>query len=485
MNSKNSINMIDIDVNKNKIVNIFISIVGIMIMQVINEMNNFVDIIINQKIILTLAIIVFAFILISSYMYIGKIDLYMILIAISFLFLFGRHILLIIDVITVDKFLRSWKISLEAVNKTGYFVLQCILSINIGYVLIRKKYNSKKSILSSVSIINEANTLYKSALFFFVISIVPTLYTLYSKVVASITQGYGARIIDSSNSINDYGGVIGVIGGFTIPALIAMLISNKEQYRRTIILFAIYLILYTLSGSRINTFCLLITILFIRSTWYNKPIRKNFIKVAILCVGIVFIFSVVSDVRGNLKVGNISYIISSSIKNIWENNFLFSALNEMGQTFSVIACVLQNSPSIIPHLNGISYIASFIYIMPNFLTGNLVTNYKFVDEAFSEFLVDYGGIGSSYIAEAYYNFGNFTIVFMIIYGMIWAFWSNKCEKYIIRKNSVAFFLCMYLFSIFIFSVRSDMVYNFRSFVWFGIPIVIISKFLLKIKIVNK
>ena len=83
-------------------------------------------------------------------------------------------------------------------------------------------------------------------------------------------------------------------------------------------------------------------------------------------------------------------------------------------------------PEKIKTAGGETYLAGLLYIFPNGLTGNAYLQSKSVDEVFSPYLTSYGGVGSSFIAEAYYNFLRDIFFYFILY--IWRIYRNASER---------------------------------------------------------
>ena len=88
-----------------------------------------------------------------------------------------------------------------------------------------------------------------------------------------------------------------------------------------------------------------------------------------------------------------------------------------------------------------------------------------------------GGIGSSYIAEAYWNFGYYSLFIMLIIGFIIGRLNKMFDKAVIENNYLKIFMTTYIFTIISFYVRSDTRTFCRNFVWFCVPMIIIYKYL--------
>lgn len=169
-----------------------------------------------------------------------------------------------------------------------------------------------------------------------------------------------------------------------------------------------------------------------------------------------------------------------------------SILEAMGNGMFIITTDHAGIPDIVEDgVNGIvmknkenaySKVASFKANELNFL--NL--EYISIDEVFSPYYtVTNAGCGASFIAEGYWNFGYFSVLFFIALGYVWGTLSNRFKqlcnsKYVKPEN---FFVIVYLMYYMIFLVRSESIELGRSFVYYAVIPILISK-LLKTKTVR-
>ena len=258
-----------------------------------------------------------------------------------------------------------------------------------------------------------------------------------------------------------------------------MFVSRKEGQKWPIIAMAIYMILYTLSGSRISTMILLLSTLYVQSKLFSKINFKSLIKFVALALIVLFVFGMVSSARSNIKSGNdVISVLNNSKDTLIENNYLVATISEAGYTFEATATVLDNCPSNEPFHHGKSYISGLLYILPNGITGNYYVATKSTDETFKKYLNFYGsGIGSSFIAEAYWNFGYYSWILMIVFGFLIGKMSVSLDLAIKKRDYLLIFTNAYIFSIVAFYIRSDTRTFFRNFVWFGLPIIIVVYYL--------
>ena len=262
-----------------------------------------------------------------------------------------------------------------------------------------------------------------------------------------------------------------------VPALLAMFIAKKEEQKFPIVFIFVYVALYLISGSRMRAFILLIEVLYVYIRVHKKVSKKLFFKLLVLLLVGVLIFGFISSIRTFLDRGHtLSESIVESIEKAKENNPLVDAVAEAGYTFMATAVVVEKCPENVEPIGGRSYLSAIAYVLPNFFTNNYFGRTPGVDDTFKKYIA-YGnsGIGSSYIAEAYFNFEYGLFVLMIIYGFILGKMSEKIEDNIFLCDFLKLFLYMGMFGIVIVYVRSDTRTFFRNFVWFYLTIYYFSK----------
>ena len=150
---------------------------------------------------------------------------------------------------------------------------------------------------------------------------------------------------------------------------------------------------------------------------------------------------------------------------------------EAGYTFLATSTIVTYSPSVIPFRYGYSYINSAAMIFPNLFWDVHPAALINTDIVFKGFLTQYGGIGSSFIAEAYWNFGYVSLFISFIFGILIGILSKKMAIYSMFKNSKMFYLTIYLAYISLFYIRSDTVSFWRNFIYYGVaPLLLIRLF---------
>ena len=406
-------------------------------------------------------------------------DFYAILIVITFVFMFGQHFLYWLNIYPKDMIILTDRVHSEALYDTGFLVCFSIIAMNIGYLLINPPKTVRDSLYQK-SFDDERCRfcLYKAGKVFFFISLVPTLIELVTNIYLTFTVGYAERLTNSEYKRSGITNITGIISGFMIPAIIALFISRKPKQKWPVIVLVGYTILYTLSGSRINTMILLVSTLYIQNKFFTKLNKKRIALYLVAAIIVMFAFSVVSSARKNIGIGKDNFsMIQSSIDEIAENNPIVSALSEAGYTFEATSAVIDNCPNNKPYNKGLSYISGLLYIIPNGFTGDFYNSIaSSTDDTFKGYINAYGsGIGSSFIAEAYWNFGYVSLLLMIVFGCFIGKICSKIDVAIKTKDYSIIYICLYVLITITFYVRSDTRTFYRNFIWFGLPVLLLYR----------
>ena len=195
--------------------------------------------------------------------------------------------------------------------------------------------------------------------------------------------------------------------------------NNKKRRIRAYLLLFLYSGISLLSGGRTEGLVLLLVLSY---SWLNSSNRKkeklNTGKVVgyiVLIFSIVFMLNMIASLRmGNNYIGE-------------KNNIFVDMIEEMGFNFTSITFTKDFVPEHTNYSYGMSYISSLICLISKSIdpTGIVSTlNSQLPELWLADTLNSYYGnlfafgVGYSVIAEAYYNFGEFGYLFMIVIGYL-------------------------------------------------------------------
>lgn len=405
-------------------------------------------------------------------------DVFLIFMIMCYLFSFGQCILtafgykLGVFVFSMD---RGFFSNQEILNASVFCFIAIALT-GIGFCFHRSSIKYEK--LSNKPVLTD-NVLCRVAWGLLLISVVPTFYELYKDVTTVFFNGYS----DTLGNATGIDKIFVLISGFYPSAILILYCFEKKRRRMVYFALGSYVLLQLLGGSRIAVFRLAIVLLVISNLYRKEISKKRAVMICIFGLVGVFVFSFVSSARNYIYLAsNVQLFLKETATDLLENNFIFAAIKEMGNTQVINTLVYALCPKKVDYRYGMSFVRSIYSVLPNFL--NL--EYISIDEVFSPYYtVTNAGCGASFIAEGYWNFGYFSVLFFIALGYVWGTLSNRFKqlcnsKYVKPEN---FFVIVYLMYYMIFLVRSESIELGRSFVYYAVIPILISK-LLKTKTVR-
>lgn len=397
-------------------------------------------------------------------------DIFIVFMIMSYLFSFGQCILAAFGYklgVFAFSMARDFFSNREILD-ASVFSFSAISLTGIGYCLYRKtdRYirTRKQPKLNSYNLCRVAWGL-------LIASAIPTYYKLYKDMTTVLSAGYQSTL----GNVSGIDKVCVLVSGFYTSAL--LILYCFEERKRNIIYFAlgIYVLMQLFGGSRIDVFRLAVVLLIVSNLFRKELNKKNIIVIFLIAFGGMFIFSFVSSAGNYIYLASdVRLFLKKTANDLLENNFVFSAIKEMGNTQVINTLVYSICPTKVEYRYGLSFVRAIYSIFPNVL--NL--KYISVDEIFSGFYtVTNAGCGASFIAEGYWNFGYLSVFFFPILGYIWAAIANRfktfCnEEYVNPENM---FLIVYLMYFMIFLVRSESIELGRSFVYYALVPVLMSK----------
>ncbi len=427
-------------------------------------------------IIVTLA---YAWIIITWYRFFNSfLNSYTIFVIATYVFYFGQYLLITLGV-QLNKGITIVTTYSEADNNfVALFIVTSMLMIHAGSIFsaIIDKKNNKLLQYGEVTISTldkpfDTKALKYVAVFLLMISYIPTLIILFNYVRIVLTVGYGSVFKSSFYTSGGFDNILGFLSTFIIPALIAAIIAFRKSKYLILVYFmtGVYLIMYFLSGSRYNAVLVILAILLIKKYFMGGIKGKEKVKYSVGGVLFIIVLSLISSIRSELhRASSYGMLLINVFEDLYQNNIIFTFLREFGFTFVATAAVFMNCPVPIDHVNGETYLASLLRIFPNLFWDVHPAAKVSVDSVFKSFVTSYGGIGSSFIAEAYYNFGYYSIIFMPIIGWLLYKLFVTMANSAINNDIGKGFLSIYIFSFTLFFIRSDTTPFWRNLVYYGV-----------------
>ncbi|WP_210469967.1 O-antigen polysaccharide polymerase Wzy [Sporosarcina sp. 6E9] len=385
-------------------------------------------------------------------------NIYNIILLFSFVFYFGQPIAFLIDnnsgsygVVTFTR------ISLEAIN---YSLLFIICSFTIIDFFVKAIYLLRKSLI--VKSKNDYRIPMKyTGYILLLISIVPTMITFSSNILVALQGGYSDLFSSNIYTSSGFsGGYIRVLSNYLEPALLLLIISNidnKKSRNKWILLSFIYILLNYFVGIRGQSTLYIISLILIYHYLIKKVTYKKLAFVSLFGVFFAVLLRYLATIRNiSRQDKSLFQIVEDSWSQFINDSPLISTLYEFGQTLVSVGIVFEKTPDTIPYNYGFSYINSFFAMFPNlFWDVHPAVKSGSMDSIFSGFVTGYGGLGGSFISEAYYNFGLYSLAFMSIIGIFIAFLYTNIVKSASRKDLLVFFIFIYITKFILWYIRSE------------------------------
>ncbi len=432
------------------------------------------DLTINQVMTFTGMVAIVTLIIVGILLYrtVRQLNFFLLFILAGFIFEFGQSIAVSLggyNCLNPNWFLNinSGFFNSSEIWRSFFFSHMFMMSLIASYIAF---YKEKKISCIRRKEISNNNQIYVGYFLLF-ISVVPTFYLLMKDITTVQMLGYEASLQETHGIEKIYT----LISELFPVSLIWLLIFDRRKWSQRFILTMVftYMVLQLAGGSRIQIFRFVIVLLLVYTSYYKKINKKKLI--CLFCVGLigVFILSLVSSVRTSLYYSsNVRELIKNAADTLWKNNFIVATLKELGNTQVVNALVLKECPQNVDYAYGTSYLKMLFSAVPNFWGGVHPSSID-VDSVFSPLYTKLCGLGASFISEAYWNFGYFSILFSFLLGYFFAKHDLKlkflCEE---KMSKTRIFLEFYVSFLLVFWVRSSCNGFGRSMVYATIPTVL-------------
>jgi oligosaccharide repeat unit polymerase len=243
----------------------------------------------------------------------------------------------------------------------------------------------------------------------FCISVVPMIYVMGQALTVALQSGYQGLYEGKAETGLDAGPML--IANYLIPAIVFMLSSSRRS--RVTVNFAMgcigaYFVTLTMMGLRGHAVTPLIACFWIYDRRVHRLPRAPLFALGLLVLLVVFpLIRLTRNASGSEKYSS-SYYIDSYFS---VDNPATSIVGEMGSTLGTIAHTIELVPAKRPYDMGVGYLYDLLTIVPN-IFGDLhptvargIPSYWLTWEVNPYVAQRGGGMGYSFIAEAYLNFG--------------------------------------------------------------------------------
>ena len=282
-----------------------------------------------------------------------------------------------------------------------------------------------------------------------VLSVAPLFFVLQDALTIAFTQGYAAlfgrplsELLPSS---------VQILANFVMPgAMFAIAGSNRKKV--PVAVGSAFLLVYAGSmlavGSRSATVMSLVAFAWTYNHWVRRLPRGAILAAGAILLATFPLIHAIRDTPGSWQ--NSSEVLQDVVS---EQNPLIAAVSEMGGTLKTVAHTIRLIPSVRPFDLGTSYAYAASTILPNVgwqihpaNAHGLLADWLVWAVRPAMALVG-GGLGFSFLAEAYANFGWFGLiptVALMGYFMarlsVWGTSDDDPAKFALNATFLAFVL---------------------------------------------
>ncbi len=307
------------------------------------------------------------------------------------------------------------------------------------------------------------------------ISILPTVVLTARALTVVFRSGYFALYQQGAGA----GIAVGpqILAGFLLPALLCLLAGSggSPSYRILAVTMAlIYSGVQLTLGARFGATAPLIALAWV---WDRtvRPLPRRALFVVALAV-IFLVFPVVGATRNIALVerGDLDLALETSVSG---QGWLASAIAEFGGTIRTIMYTIDLVPSYRAFDYGLQYAYALLTIVPNIFGGVHPAVAHGTPSSWLIWTIDPataaagGGIGFSFIAEAYLNFGYlgtpivlFLLGFLYVRFILWAVRSHDPARIAVLASFLSFFLVY---------PRGDSTALVRPLIWYSLLVYVL------------
>lgn len=303
----------------------------------------------------------------------------------------------------------------EIISKTLYLVVFSIVCFHAGGIFSTREGKSiKENVENNDSLsINTSHEVRIIAYALFVISFIPAVLLLIEAIDIVMREGYFALYQqERATGLNaGFEGITLVLSQFFVPALLFLLAGNEE--RKVLLFVVVFLLLLYTSALFFVGHRRYATMIFLATLWiwhvmvHPLNLRKLFLLGGILLFVIFPTVKLIRNIEGGARL-SWQYMVDAYIS---IESPIIMTISEMGGSMGTIAHTLNLIPYERPFALGTTYLYVASSIVPNlFWNVHPTIEYGSLGRWLTMTVdpltfLSGGGLGYSFIAEAYANFG--------------------------------------------------------------------------------
>ena len=373
---------------------------------------------------------------------------------------------------------RDWFNSDLQAKYNGYWFALCAIQATFSGIIININKKQNNNIQEYRTFRKLPPETKKQILFW--VGIVLLLISLPCRLIWDINQVKLSTI--SAEYVGGYSatGIIDDLQILFTPALICLMCGKKVRSQKfariVILLYIVYamLIMGASGARRAHVTNLLVMVIFYMA--HYSPKRKYGLKGFFLCAGIIVVLNILTLIRENRHSSlGIMQMISENFEVLFSLDVIWEVFAEFGITGTVTYFTQRYFPLNISYQYGLSYLASFIYILPIGWLVKLNSSPAAMFNAYGQSIGEIrSGLGGSYIGDLYANWGWWSLLFAIPLGYLIGEFGYIDDR---NKTSIRTVVNYCMSFVFLNYVRASIGELMRAGAYIVLAIYIISYFL--------
>lgn len=353
-----------------------------------------------------------------------------------------------------------------------FYSLECISIISFFYSISYNKYRKTQWITNySPNRVKELNLVTRYfALLIISVCVIPALAFKAYAVYLGVHYDYATMKVMTGRGMHGWIKIVSYFVGWLMPACYMLIISTNKriEQRMATALMLIYVALVLGSGSRYEALEVICAYILIVRFYYKKSVKKMIPIISITVILTLVVFS----------ISRLERVAGGSYKSLGLGSVLYVFLGDSAPAASINYAVMEYEQRFHDYMYGESYFNGVVSALISPIRHALFPDiFLDIGDKFSNYLGVYTtSLGSSLIAEAFYNFGWYSLItVMPITGFLFGILVSAHNKYY-ESNIPSYRLSMYIYlcTMMVFAIRSDMATIIRTYIVYAIfPIIVI------------
>ena len=249
-------------------------------------------------------------------------------------------------------------------------------------------------------------------------------------------------------------------------------IDDKKKRKIFFISCIVYILFSMITGERGHQLICLISLAITVFVDMDRKVSVfKGIGVLILILVMLFVLNILFETR-HVGIKNIASNLSAIIQNSFKKNIILETIGTFGETLFTPYLVVQGYGITFKPFFGECFVKSLLSAIPDvFGIFKNINN----EAIFSKMLRSIHAIGGSFAGDLYYNFGSFYWLFSLVFGFIYAKFSNIFVFEVKNKYMNKIYLVFPVLTYSLWWVRDSIGDMTRLIIWYWIAFFIYKK----------